>query len=63
MSDRRHIFSHEKTSSLSSQEDFGNSLCPNPNESDVSDVEKSYLKISQSAQSKIFLNAVIKFSN
>lgn len=52
--DKRNKFSYEKTSSLSSQEDPTDFLLSaNPNDvSDVSDVEKSYLKIDDSIQSK-----------
>lgn len=51
-SDKRSKYSFEKTSSMSSQEDLANCLSVNQNGSDVSDVEKSYFKFDNSAQSK-----------
>lgn len=61
--DKRNKFSYEKTSSLSSQEDPTDFLLlANPNDvSDVSDVEKSYLKIDDSIQSKNFPLSFISF--
>lgn len=60
--EKRSKFTFEKTSSMSSQEDLTKCLSVNQNGSDVSDVEKSYLKISSSVQSKdlyIFNNAAL----
>lgn len=68
--DKRNKFSYEKTSSLSSQEDPADFLLSaNPNDiSDMSDVEKSYLKIDDSIQSKnfprsFFFNVRVTFLN